>query len=146
MRTPYERVPNLRSEVTKVFYGISKVHVENLTPLQEFVENYLKRVENFNLLQSSYSAQLSSTDKDHQLGEKTSRMKETLTLIDQMRGEDQTIREWIAQLASEKEELEVRLHEVKTEYGKLLSLCDEKKEALDKMELEVAQMHSYYNR
>ena len=117
VRTPFERVPDLRSEVTKVFCGISKVHAENLTPLQEFVENYLKRVENFNLLQSSYSAQLSSTDKDHQLGEKTSRMKETLTLIDQMRGEDQTIRKRVAQLASEKEELEARLKRLKPNTG-----------------------------
>lgn len=87
VRTSYEQVPHLKLEVTKVFSGISKIHAENLAPLQEFVSNYLKRVENFNVLQSSYSTQLSSTDKDHQLGEKTSRMKETFTLINQLREE-----------------------------------------------------------
>ena len=70
---------------------ITKVHEDNLTPLEENFNSYLKKVDNFNNVQSSYSTQLSSTDKSHQLDKKTSTIKEALTLMDQLRKDAKVI-------------------------------------------------------
>lgn len=50
VHTSYENVLNLGPKVTKVFFGISSIHANNLAPLQEFVRSYLKRVDNFNAI------------------------------------------------------------------------------------------------
>ncbi|KAA0025789.1 hypothetical protein E6C27_scaffold34G00380 [Cucumis melo var. makuwa] len=73
--------------------GIAKIHVDGLTPLEEHLNSYLKRVYNFKDLQSSYSAQLLSTDKARQLDEKTYVIKEPLTLMEQLREDAIVIQE-----------------------------------------------------
>lgn len=49
---PFENVLSLR-QVTKVLSDISKIHANNFTPLQESMSSYLKRVDTFNVVQSS---------------------------------------------------------------------------------------------
>ncbi|KAA0065988.1 hypothetical protein E5676_scaffold120G00170 [Cucumis melo var. makuwa] len=98
---------------------ITKVHEDNLTPLEENFNSYLKKVDNFNNVQSSYSTQLSSTDKSHQLDKKTSTIKEALTLMDQLR------------------------KDAKSEQLSILSY--ENNEAIDRKELEVAKFQKEVN-
>lgn len=102
--------------------------------------NYLKGVDNFNVIKSSYSAQLSSIDRDRQLDEKTSLMKEVLTLIGPLREEDKAIKERATQLSLEKKELKTKFQNINVESKNLLSLSCEKKEVIDGKELEVAKM------
>ena len=63
MRTPFEYIPRLRLKIATVLSGIAKIHADDLTPLEEYLNSYLKRVDSFNDVQSSYSAQLLSIDK-----------------------------------------------------------------------------------
>ncbi|KAA0049834.1 hypothetical protein E5676_scaffold118G00380 [Cucumis melo var. makuwa] len=100
MRTPFEYIPRLRPEIATVLSRIEKIHADGLTPLEEYRNSYLKWVDNFNDVQSSYSAQL-STDKARQLDEKTSAIEEALNLMEQLR-EDAKKTETI-----EQQELEV---------------------------------------
>ena len=58
MRTPFEYIPRLRPEIATVLSRIEKIHADGLTPLEKYLNSYLKRVDNFNDVQSSYSAQL----------------------------------------------------------------------------------------
>ncbi|TYK18070.1 hypothetical protein E5676_scaffold306G004010 [Cucumis melo var. makuwa] len=87
MQTPFEYIPRLRPEIATVLSGIEKIHADGPTSLEEYLNSYLKRVDNFNEVQSSYSTQLLSTDKARQLNEKTSAIKEALTLVKQLRGD-----------------------------------------------------------
>ncbi|KAA0051153.1 hypothetical protein E5676_scaffold863G001240 [Cucumis melo var. makuwa] len=93
MRTPFEYIPRLRPEIATVFSGIEKIHVDGLTPLEEYLNSYLKRVDNFNDVQSLYSTQLLSTDRARQLDEKISAIKEALTLMEQLRENARVIQE-----------------------------------------------------
>ena len=63
MRTPFEYIPRPKPEIAMVLSGITKIHANGLTPLEEYPNCYLKRVDNFNDVQSSYLVQLFSTDK-----------------------------------------------------------------------------------
>ncbi|KAA0047861.1 hypothetical protein E6C27_scaffold133G001270 [Cucumis melo var. makuwa] len=109
MRTPFEYISRLRPEIATVLSGIEKIHADGLTPLEEYLNSYLKRVDNFNNVQSSYSAQLLSIDKARQLDEKTSAIEEALTLMEQLRGDAKVIQERATQLSLENKELERRL-------------------------------------
>ncbi|KAA0066642.1 hypothetical protein E5676_scaffold2119G00190 [Cucumis melo var. makuwa] len=109
MRTPFEYIPRLRPKIETVLSGIEKIHADGSTPLEEYLNSYLKRVNNFNNVQSSYSAQLLSTDKARQLDEKTSAIEEALALMEQLRGDAKIIQERATQLSLEKKELERRL-------------------------------------
>ncbi|KAA0032489.1 myosin-1-like [Cucumis melo var. makuwa] len=115
MRTPFEYIPRLRLEITMVLSEIEKIHADGLTPLEKYLNSYLKRVDNFNNV-PSYYAQLLSTDKACQLDEKTSIIKEALTLMDQLRWDAKVIQERVAQLSLEKKELERRLQSIKAEF------------------------------
>ncbi|KAA0054388.1 hypothetical protein E5676_scaffold2750G00050 [Cucumis melo var. makuwa] len=101
MRTLFEYIPRLRPEITTVLSGIEKIHADGLTPLEEYLNSYLKRVDNFNDVKSSYSAQLLSTDKARQLDEKTFAIGEALTLMEKLRGDAKKIE------AIDQQELEV---------------------------------------
>ncbi|TYK16276.1 hypothetical protein E5676_scaffold21G00450 [Cucumis melo var. makuwa] len=107
MRTPFEYIPRLRPEIATVLSGIEKIHADGLTSLEEYLNSYLKRVDNFNDVQSSYSAHLLSTDKARQLNEKTSAIKEALTLVKQLRGDAKVIQERTETEAIDQQELEV---------------------------------------
>ncbi|KAA0063778.1 hypothetical protein E5676_scaffold178G00370 [Cucumis melo var. makuwa] len=96
MRTLFEYIARLRPEIATVLSGIENIHAYSLTPLEEYLNSYLKRVDNFNDVQSSYSAQLLSTNKTHQLDEKTYAIKEALTLMEQLRGDVKVIEERVA--------------------------------------------------
>ena len=109
MQTPFEYILRLRPEIETFLSEIEKIHADGSTPLEEYLNSYLKRVDNFNDVQSSYSAQLLSTDKACQLDEKTSAIKEALTLMEQLRGDAKVIHERAMQLSLEKKELEMRL-------------------------------------
>ncbi|KAA0055892.1 hypothetical protein E6C27_scaffold438G00100 [Cucumis melo var. makuwa] len=122
MRTPFEYIPRLRPEIATVLSGIEKIHADGLTSLEEYLNSYLKRVNNFNDVQSLYSAQLLSTDKARQLNEKTSAIKEALTL-----------------------EFEKRLRSINAEFEQLSILSCEKPEAIDQQELEVAKLQDEVN-
>ncbi|KAA0066540.1 hypothetical protein E5676_scaffold895G00110 [Cucumis melo var. makuwa] len=91
MRTPFEYIPRLRPEIATVLSGIEKIHADGLTPLEEYLNSYLKREDKCNDVQSSYPVQLLSADKAHQLDEKTFVIKEALTLMDQLRGDAKVI-------------------------------------------------------
>ncbi|TYK04206.1 hypothetical protein E5676_scaffold24967G00050 [Cucumis melo var. makuwa] len=126
MRTPFEYIPRLRPEITIVLSKIEKIHANGLTPLEEYLNSYLKRVDNFNDVQSSYSAQLLSTDKARQLDEKTSAIEAT-------------------QLSLEKKKLERRLQSINVESEQLSILSCEKIEAIDQQELKVAKLQDEVN-
>ncbi|KAA0059015.1 hypothetical protein E6C27_scaffold233G00350 [Cucumis melo var. makuwa] len=81
LKHPYRR---LRPEIATVHSKIEKIHADGLTPLEEYLNSSLKRVDKFKNVQSSYSTQLLSTDKARQLDEKTSAIKEALTLMEQL--------------------------------------------------------------
>ncbi|KAA0062878.1 hypothetical protein E6C27_scaffold4427G00080 [Cucumis melo var. makuwa] len=83
----------LRPDIATILSGIEKIHVDGLTPVAEYLNSYLKMVNNFNDVQSSYSALLLSTDKARQLDEKTSAIKEALTLMEHLRGDAKVIQE-----------------------------------------------------
>ncbi|KAA0047546.1 hypothetical protein E6C27_scaffold2963G00230 [Cucumis melo var. makuwa] len=134
MRTPFEYIQKT------VLSGIEKIHADGLNSLEEYLNSYLKRVDNFNDVQSSYSAQLLSTDKAHQLNEKTSTIKEALTLVKQLRGDAKVIQERTAELSLERKELEKRLRSINVESEQLSILSCEKAEAIDQQELEVAKL------
>ena len=106
MRTPFEYIPRLRPEIKIVLSEIEKIHADGLTPLEEYLNSYLKRVDNFNDVQSSYFVKLLSTDKARQLDEKTSAIKEALTLMEQLRGDAKVIQERAVELSLEKKELD----------------------------------------
>ncbi|TYK19639.1 hypothetical protein E5676_scaffold242G00260 [Cucumis melo var. makuwa] len=91
MRTPFEYIPRLRPEIATVLSRIEKIHADGLTSLEKYLNSYLKRVDNFNEVQSSYSAQLLSMDKARQLNKKTSAIKEALTLVKQLREDAKAI-------------------------------------------------------
>ncbi|KAA0054597.1 hypothetical protein E5676_scaffold22G00340 [Cucumis melo var. makuwa] len=91
MRTHFEYIPRLRLKIATILSGIEKIHADGLTPLEEYLNSYLKRVDNFNDVQSSYSAQLLSTDKARQLDKKKSAIKQALTLMEQLRGDAKVI-------------------------------------------------------
>ncbi|XP_050941456.1 uncharacterized protein LOC127149659 [Cucumis melo] len=145
MRTPFEYIPRLRPEIATVLSGIEKIHADGLTSLEEYLNSYLKRVDNFNDVQSSYSAQLSSTDKARQLNEKTSAIKEALTLVKQLRGDAKVIQERTVELSLERKELEKRLQSINAESEQLSILSCEKAEAIDQQELEVAKLQDEVN-
>ncbi|TYK08186.1 hypothetical protein E5676_scaffold886G00810 [Cucumis melo var. makuwa] len=141
MRTPFEYIPRLRPEIATVLSEIEKIHADGLTSLlEEYLNSYLKRVNNFNDVQSSYSAQLLSTDKACQLNEKTSAIKEALTLVKQLRGDAKVIQERTAELSLERKELEKRLRSINVESEQLSILSCEKAEAIDQQELEIAKL------
>ncbi|KAA0052363.1 hypothetical protein E6C27_scaffold207G002060 [Cucumis melo var. makuwa] len=145
MRTPFEYIPRLRPEIATVLSGIEKIHADGLTSLEEYLNSYLKRVDNFNDVQSSYSAQLSLTDKARQLNEKTSAIKEALTLVKQLRGDAKVIQERTVELSLERKELEKRLQSINAESEQLSILSYEKAEAIDQQELEVAKLQDEVN-
>ncbi|TYJ98307.1 hypothetical protein E5676_scaffold232G00230 [Cucumis melo var. makuwa] len=78
-------VSNFFKKTTLFLSRIEKIHADGLSPLEEYLNSYLKRIDNFNDVQSSYSAQLLSIDKARQLDEKTSAIEEALTLMEQLR-------------------------------------------------------------
>ncbi|KAA0025448.1 hypothetical protein E5676_scaffold68G00270 [Cucumis melo var. makuwa] len=128
-------------EIATVLSEIEKIHADGLTSLlEEYLNSYLKRVNNFNDVQSSYSAQLLSTDKACQLNEKTSAIKEALTLVKQLRGDAKVIQERTAELSLERKELEKRLRSINVESEQLSILSCEKAEAIDQQELEIAKL------
>ncbi|TYK06200.1 hypothetical protein E5676_scaffold287G00580 [Cucumis melo var. makuwa] len=145
MRTPFEYIPRLRPEIATVLSGIEKIHADGLTSLEEYLNSYLKRVINFNDVQSSYSAQLLSTDKARQLNEKTSAIKEALTLVKQLRGDTKVIQERIIELSLERKEFKKRLRSINAEFEQLSILSCEKPEAIDQQELEVAKLQDEVN-
>ncbi|KAA0046555.1 hypothetical protein E5676_scaffold403G00180 [Cucumis melo var. makuwa] len=145
MRTPFEYIPRLRPEIATVLSGIEKIHADGLTSLEEYLNSYLKRVDNFNDVQSSYSPQLLSTDKTRQLNEKTSAIKEALTLVKKLRGDVKVIQERTAELSLERKELEKRLRSINDESEQLSILSCEKAEAIDQQELEVAKLQDEVN-
>ncbi|KAA0060431.1 hypothetical protein E5676_scaffold119G00140 [Cucumis melo var. makuwa] len=145
MRTPFEYIPRLRPEIATVLSGIEKIHTNGLTPLEEYLNSYLKRVDNFNDVQSSYSAQLLSTDKARQLDEKTSAIEEALTLMEKLREDANVIQERAMQLSLEKKELERRLQSLNAESEQLSILSCEKIEAIYQQELEVAKLQDEVN-
>ncbi|TYK29708.1 hypothetical protein E5676_scaffold3607G00180 [Cucumis melo var. makuwa] len=121
-----------------------KTALYGLTTLEEYLNSYLKRVDNFNDVQSSYSAQLLSTDKARQLDEKTSAIEEALTLMEQLREDAKVIQERATHLSLENKELERRFQSINVE-SKQLSLSCEKTEAIDQQELEVAKLQDEVN-
>ncbi|KAA0050121.1 hypothetical protein E6C27_scaffold675G001380 [Cucumis melo var. makuwa] len=145
MRTPFEYIPRLRPEIATVLSGIEKIHADGLTPLEEYLNSYLKRVENFNDVQSSYFAQLFSTDKARQLNEKTSAIKEALTLVEQLRGDVKVIQERTAELSLERKELKKRLQSINAEFEQLSILSCEKAEAIDQQELKIFKLQDKVN-
>ncbi|KAA0055867.1 hypothetical protein E5676_scaffold943G00630 [Cucumis melo var. makuwa] len=145
MRIPFEYISRLRSEIATVLSEIEKIHADGLTSLEEYLNNYLKRVDNFNDVQSSYSAQLLSTDKARQLNEKTSTIKEVLTLIEQLRGDAKVIQERTVELSLEKKELEKRLQSINAESEQLSILSCEKAKAIDQQELEIVKLQDEVN-
>ncbi|KAA0041759.1 hypothetical protein E5676_scaffold95G00350 [Cucumis melo var. makuwa] len=96
-------------------------------------------------MQSSYYAQLLSTDKARQLDEKTSAIKEALTLMEQLRGDAKVIQERATQLSLENKELERRLQSINAECEQLSILSCEKAEAIDQQELGVAKLQDEVN-
>ncbi|KAA0041943.1 hypothetical protein E5676_scaffold306G001540 [Cucumis melo var. makuwa] len=134
MQTHFEYIPRLRLEIATVLSGIEKIYADGLTPLEEYLNSYLKRVDNFNDVQSSYSAQL-STDKARQLDEKTSAIEEALTLMEQLREDAKVIQERATQLSLEKKELERKLQSINDESEQLSILSYEKTEAIDQQEI-----------
>ena len=96
-------------------------------------------------MQSSFSAQLLSTDKARQLEEKTSAIKEALTVMEQLRGDAEVIHERAAQLSLEKKKLESRLQSINTEFEQLTLLSGEKNEAINKQELAVVKLQDEVN-
>ncbi|KAA0065436.1 hypothetical protein E6C27_scaffold17G001150 [Cucumis melo var. makuwa] len=46
----------LRPKIAMVLSGIAKIHADDFTPLEEYLNSYLKMIDNFNDVQSSYSA------------------------------------------------------------------------------------------
>ncbi|TYK03498.1 hypothetical protein E5676_scaffold121G001190 [Cucumis melo var. makuwa] len=112
MRNPFKFIPRLRLEIATDLSWIEKFHADGLTPLEEYLNSYLKRVDNFNDVQSSYFAKLLSTDKARQLDEKTSAIKEALTLMEHLRRDVKVIQERAMQLSLEKKELERRLQSI----------------------------------
>ncbi|KAA0059654.1 putative mitochondrial protein [Cucumis melo var. makuwa] len=145
MRTPFEYIPRFRPEIVTVPSGIEKIHADGLTSLEEYLNSYLKRVDNFNDVQSSYSAQLLSTNKARQLNEKTSAIKEALTLVKQLRGDAKVIQERTAKLSLGRKELEKRLRSINAESEQLSILSCEKAEAIDQQELEIAKLQDEVN-
>ncbi|KAA0031645.1 hypothetical protein E5676_scaffold409G00710 [Cucumis melo var. makuwa] len=145
MQTPFEYVPRLIPEIATVLSGIEKIHADSLTPLEEYLNSYLKRVDNFNDVQSSYSAQLLSIDKARQLDEKTSAIEETLTLMEQLRGDAKVIQERATQLSLEKKELERKLQSINAESEQLSILFCEKTKIIDQQELEVVKLQDEVN-
>ncbi|KAA0059873.1 putative mitochondrial protein [Cucumis melo var. makuwa] len=79
MRTHFEYIPRLRPKIATVLSGIEKIHTDGLTPLEEYLNSYLKR---------------------------TSAIKEALTLMEQLRGDAKVIQERAAELSLEKKELD----------------------------------------
>ncbi|KAA0026264.1 hypothetical protein E5676_scaffold343G00100 [Cucumis melo var. makuwa] len=69
--------------------------------------------------------------KARQLDEKTSAIKEALTLMEQLRGDAKVIQERATQLSLEKKELERRLQNINAESEQLSILSCEKVEAID---------------
>ncbi|TYK05703.1 hypothetical protein E5676_scaffold98G001840 [Cucumis melo var. makuwa] len=105
MRTPFEYIPRLRPEIVTILSRIDKIHANGLTSLEEYLNSYLKKVDNFNDVQSSYSAQWLSTDKTRQLNEKTSAIKEALTLVEQLRGDAKAIDQQELEIAKLQDEV-----------------------------------------
>ncbi|KAA0063068.1 hypothetical protein E6C27_scaffold468G001850 [Cucumis melo var. makuwa] len=133
-------VSNFFKKTALFLSGIEKIHADGLTPLEEYLNSYLKRVDNFNDVQSSYSAQLLSTDKARQLDEKTFAIEEALTLMEKLRGDAKVIQERATQLSLEKKELERRLQSINDKSEQLSILSCEKTEAIDQQELEVSKL------
>ena len=145
IRTPFEYIPRLRPEIAMILSGIEKIHADGLASLEEYLNSYLKRVDNFNDVQSSYSAQLLSTDKARQLNEKTSAIKEALTLVKQLRGDVKVIQERTAELSLERKELKKRLQSINAEFEQLSILSCEKAEAIDQQELKIFKLQDKVN-
>ncbi|KAA0034815.1 hypothetical protein E6C27_scaffold213G00490 [Cucumis melo var. makuwa] len=123
MRTPFEYIPRLRPEIATVLSGIEKIHADGLTSL----------------------LRLLPTDKARQLNEKTSAIKEALTLVKQLRGDAKVIQERTAELSLERKELEKRLRSINAESEQLSILSCEKAEAINQQELEVAKFQDEVN-
>ncbi|KAA0043403.1 hypothetical protein E6C27_scaffold1639G00020 [Cucumis melo var. makuwa] len=145
IQTPFEYIPRLRPEIATVLSQIEKIHADGLSPLEEYLNSYLKRIDNFNDVQSSYSAQLLSIDKARQLDEKTSAIEEALTLMEQLRGDAKVIQERTIELSLEKKELKRRLQSINAESQQLSILSCEKAEAIDQQELEVVKLQNEVN-
>ncbi|KAA0040874.1 hypothetical protein E6C27_scaffold345G00270 [Cucumis melo var. makuwa] len=43
MRIPFEYIPRLRPEIATILSGIENIHADGFTPLDEYLNNYLKR-------------------------------------------------------------------------------------------------------
>ncbi|KAA0052355.1 hypothetical protein E5676_scaffold113G001770 [Cucumis melo var. makuwa] len=71
--------------------------------------------------------------------EKTSAIKEALTLMGQLQGDAKVIQERVAQLSLEKKELDSRLHSINAKFEQLSILSCEKTKVINKQELEVAR-------
>ncbi|TYK25805.1 hypothetical protein E5676_scaffold436G00070 [Cucumis melo var. makuwa] len=71
--------------------------------------------------------------------------RETLTLMEQLRGDAKVIHERATQLSLEKKELERRLQSINAESEQLSILSCEKAEAIDQQELEVTKLHDEVN-
>ncbi|KAA0061106.1 hypothetical protein E5676_scaffold863G001640 [Cucumis melo var. makuwa] len=145
MRTPFEYTPRLGPKIATIISEIVKIDTDGLTTLEKYLNSYLKRVDNFNDVQFSYSAQLLSIDKARQLNEKTSAIKEALTLMDQLQGDAEVIEERVTQLSLEKKNMESRLQSINVESEQMLILSCEKIEVIDKQELEVANLQDEVN-
>ncbi|TYK15844.1 hypothetical protein E5676_scaffold637G00190 [Cucumis melo var. makuwa] len=88
---------------------------------------------------------LLSTDKARQLDEKTSIIKEVLTLMDQLQGDAKVIQDRAMQLSLTKKELERRLQSINPKSEQLSILSCEKTEAIDQLKLEVAKLQDEVN-
>ncbi|KAA0053372.1 hypothetical protein E6C27_scaffold428G00290 [Cucumis melo var. makuwa] len=88
---------------------------------------------------------LLSTDKARQLDEKTSAIKEVLTLMDQLQGDAKVIQDRAMQLSLTKKELERRLQSINPKSEQLSILSCEKTEAIDQLKLEVAKVQDEVN-
>ncbi|KAA0043271.1 hypothetical protein E5676_scaffold129G00430 [Cucumis melo var. makuwa] len=122
MQTPFKYIPRLRPEIATILSGIEKIHTDDLTPLEEYLNN-----------------------KARQLDEKTPAIKEALTLMKQLQGDAKVIKEKVIQLSLEKKKLERRLQSINDEPEKLSILYCEKAEAIDQQELEVAKLQDEVN-
>ncbi|TYK04516.1 putative mitochondrial protein [Cucumis melo var. makuwa] len=91
-------------------------------------------------LRALHPKKLLSTDKARQLNEKTSAIKEALTLVKQLRGDAKVIQERTAELSLERKELEKRLRSINAKSEKLSILSCEKAEVIDQQELKVAKL------
>ncbi|KAA0060401.1 hypothetical protein E5676_scaffold318G001510 [Cucumis melo var. makuwa] len=119
MQTPFEYILRLRLEIATVLLGIEKIHADGLTPLKEYLNSYLKRVDNFNDV--------------FDFGGTTTRRCQSYS------GKNRRV------IFRKKGTGEERLRSINAESEQLSILSCEKAEAIDQQELEIGKLQDEVN-